>query len=272
MSSSPPDLAALKARMRDTWMAGDFGVMARYSAEAAEEFVARLKIPRASRVLDVACGTGNLSIPAARTGAVVTGVDIATNLLEQARHRAAREELQAKFEEGDAEKLPYPDASFDIVMTMFGAMFAPRPEVAAAELLRVCRPGGLVAMANWTPTGFVGQMFATSAKHVPPPGGIPAPVLWGDETTVRQRFAKGTASISCLVQTCKFHYPFPPNEVVELYRQYFGPTQAAFSRLDPQGQKALATDLENLWKKHNEAHNETSAVSAQYLEVRVVKA
>ncbi len=155
---------------------------------------------------------------------------------------------------------------------MFGAMFAPRPERVAAELLRVCRPGGLVAMANWTPTGFVGQMFAATAKHVPPPQGIPAPVLWGDEATVRQRFAKGTANITCVLQICGFHYPFPPNEVVQLFRQYFGPTQVAFSRLDPQGQTAFAVDLENLWKQHNEAHDGTSLVQAPYLEVRVIKA
>ena len=133
-----------------------------------------------------------LAIPAARAGAQVTGVDIATNLLQQARERAAAENLSVTFDEGDAEQLPYADAHFDVVMSMFGAMFAPRPEVTAQELLRVCRPGGLVAMANWTPEGFVGRSFVVTARHVPPPPGIPPPLLWGNENTVRERFAKGT--------------------------------------------------------------------------------
>src|SRR5713101_2629792 len=144
--SSAIDINALKDRLRDTWMAGDFGVIAAYTAEAAKEFVAHLNIAPGTRVLDVACGTGNTAIPEARAGATVTGVDIATNLLEQARARAAKEGLSVKFEEGDAENLLYPDASFDLVITMFGAMFAPRPEMVAAELLRVCRPGGTIAM------------------------------------------------------------------------------------------------------------------------------
>ena len=184
------DFAQLKAGMKAAWMAGDFGQIAAYSAKSAEEFVERTSIIRGTRVLDVACGTGNVAIPAARAGAVVTGIDIAPNLLAQARARASGEQLQIQFHEGDAECLPYPDASFDVVLTMFGAMFAPRPEQVAAELLRVCRPGGLIAMANWTPEGFVGKTFQLTAKLAPPPPGVPAPVLWGDEDTVRQRFSK----------------------------------------------------------------------------------
>ena len=159
----------LKQRMRGTWMAGDFGQIARYLEKNAEEFVDRFNILPGMRVLDVACGTGNVAIPAARKGACVTGIDIAPNLVEQARQRAVAEGLEATFDEGDAEQLPYPDAHFDVAMTMFGAMFAPRPEQAAAELTRVCRHGGTVAMANWTPTGFVGKMFAVSSRYVPPP-------------------------------------------------------------------------------------------------------
>ena len=182
------DFNTLKTQMRAIWMAGDFGMIARHTAKEAEEFVSRLPIQRGARVLDVACGTGNTAIPEARAGALVTGVDIASNLLAQARQRAKQEGLEITFTEGDAERLSYPDASFDAVVTMFGAMFAPRPELVAAEMLRVCRPGGLIAMANWTPTGFVGRTFAATAKHAPPPPGLPAPVLWGDEATVRQRF------------------------------------------------------------------------------------
>ena len=159
MSATNPEMEALKTRLRGMWMAGDFGEIARTIEAGAEEFITRLAPRPGERVLDVACGSGNLAIPAARSGATVTGVDIATNLLEQARARAASEGLTIQFDEGDAERLPYDDASFDTVVTMFGAMFAPRPELVAAELTRVCRPGGRMAMANWTPEGFIGQMF-----------------------------------------------------------------------------------------------------------------
>jgi SAM-dependent methyltransferase len=168
-------------------MAGDFGVIARTISADAEAFVVRLDVPAGAKVLDVACGTGNLAIPLARLGAVVTGVDIATNLVEQARARAAEEGVPATFDEGDAEQLPYADASFDVVVTMFGAMFAPRPEVVASELARVLKPGGRLAMANWNPGSFTGKMFRTTSGHVLPPPGIAPPVLWGDEATVRER-------------------------------------------------------------------------------------
>jgi SAM-dependent methyltransferase len=203
---------------------------------------------------------------------VVTGVDIASNLLAQARQRTAEEGLAITFAEGDAERLAYPDASFDAVVTMYGAMFAPRPALVAAEMLRVCRPGGLMAMANWTPSGFVGQVFAATSRHVPPPAGVPAPVLWGDEATVRERFGSGAKSVSCTRQMAEFDYPFPPREVVDLFRQYFGPTQAAFSNLDAQGQAALAADLTQLWEKHNEGGSGKTFVRAEYLEVRAVRA
>src|SRR5579872_5568282 len=183
MQSAQTDIAGLKSRLRDTWMAGDFGQIARYTAKAGEEFVERVQLTPGARVLDVACGTGNTAIPAARAGGQVTGVDIAVNLLQQARLRAADEKLQIDFQEGDAEKLVFADASFDAVITMYGAMFAPRPHLVAAELLRVCRPGGTIAMANWTPTGFVGEVFKTTSKHVPPPADVHPPVLWGDEAT-----------------------------------------------------------------------------------------
>src|SRR5215831_13235780 len=187
MQPAHTDIDLIKKGMRSAWMAGDFGRIAQHTEREAADFVNRLDIAPGARVLDVACGTGNLAIPAARKGARVTGADIATNLLEQARGRAAAENLAATFDEGDAEQLPYSDASFDVVMTMYGAMFAPRPAMVAAELARVCRPGGLIAMANWTPQGFVGKSFAISASKLPPPEGVPAPVLWGDEETVRER-------------------------------------------------------------------------------------
>jgi SAM-dependent methyltransferase len=271
MSAGTPDFAQLKAGMKAAWMAGDFGQIAAFSSKAAEEFVARTAITKETRVLDVACGTGNTAIPAARAGGLVTGIDIAPNLLEQARKRASAEQLEIKFQEGDAEQLPYADGVFDVVLTMFGAMFAPRPELVAAELLRVCRAGGSIAMANWTPEGFVGKTFQLTAKIAPPPPGIPAPVLWGDEETVRRRFAQGISSLSLTRQQISFDYPFPPNEVVAFFRQYFGPTQTAFRRLDADGQAALTSGLEALWKEHNRAGKDRTSVEVEYLEVRAIR-
>ncbi len=250
------------------WSAGDFGEIARFSAAEAENFVSRLPIPVGARVLDVACGTGNIAIPAARKGAIVTGVDIAPNLIEQAIARANQEGLKAEFREGDAEKLPFPDAEFDLVVSMFGAMFAPRPELVAEELSRVCRPGGLIAMANWTPEGSVGKMFALTSRHVPPPEGIPPPVLWGKEEVVRERFAKVGRKVETFRRNAEFKYPFDSNGVVEFFRRYFGPTQMAFARLDSAGQSALATDMAHLFAENNQGKENETIVNAEYLEVR----
>jgi ubiquinone/menaquinone biosynthesis C-methylase UbiE len=262
------ELAELKARMRATWMAGDFGEIARYSQPAADEFMARRGVRPGMRVLDVACGTGNLSIPAARSGADVTGVDIAPNLLAGARARAEAERLTIGFDEGDAEQLPYADGSFDLAVTMFGAMFAPRPERAASELARVVRRGGEIAMANWTPRSFVGEMFKTTARHVPPPAGLTPPVLWGDEATVRERFrAVGIYDVEVTPLVARLEYPFSEREMVDYFRTYFGPTQTAFARLAEDGRKALGRDLEQLWAAHNRATDGTTAVDAEYVEV-----
>jgi SAM-dependent methyltransferase len=268
MQPAQASLEQLKQRMRASWMAGDFGQIARYSAKLGEDFVERLQIQPGANLLDVACGTGNSAIPAARKGARVSGVDIAPNLLEQARERAALEGLTATFEEGDAEQLPYPHAHFDLVISMFGAMFAPRPDRVAAELARVCRPGGTIAMANWTPDGFVASMFALGARYVPSPEGIPAPVLWGDEQVVRQRLGPHTSNIGATRQIADFEFPFPPREVVQFFRTYFGPTQVAFSLLPADAQAAYTADLENLWIEHNQAREEgQTAVRGEYLEV-----
>jgi ubiquinone/menaquinone biosynthesis C-methylase UbiE len=272
MSSAQPPIEALKERMKATWMAGDFGKVAEFAAADAARFVDGLPLKSGMKVLDVACGTGNTAIPAARKGAIVTGVDIATNLLEQARLRAQGEGLTIDFREGDAEKLAFPDASFDAVITMFGAMFAPRPELIAAELVRVCRPQGFVAMANWTPEGFVGKTFILTAQHVPPPPGVPAPVLWGKEDVVRQRFANLNCKVQTFKQNVEFKYPFDSKGVIDFFRKYFGPTQAAFARLDEAGQSALANDLEKLWDENNRGSANETIVNAEYLDVRVTKA
>lgn len=273
MSLDSPAVDALKARLKATWMAGDFGLIAKGYETGAAEFVRRLGFTPGTGVLDVACGTGNLSLPAARTGADVTGVDIATNLLEQARALAAAEGLAARFDEGDAEKLPYPDASFDAVISMFGVMFAPRPDLAAAELLRVCRSGGRIALANWTPGGFIGQMFKTIAGHVAPPAGVPSPIQWGDEAKVRERLGGGTIDLRMTPRLIALEFPFGPAEVVEFWRVYYGPTNRAFEALaaDPPKQAALRTDLEQLWSGQNRAPGGTTRVESEYLEVTATR-
>lgn len=270
MESKPAtDLDALKTKLRATWIAGDFGQIAKYYTSEAEAFINRRNLKPGMTVLDVACGTGNLAIPAARTGAVVTGVDIAPNSVEQARENARREGLDAKFDEGDAEALPYADASFDEVVTMFGAMFAPRPDLVASELKRVTRPGGVIAMANWTPTGFIGKMFKTVATHVPPPPGMTSPVLWGVEETVRERFAEGISKVETSRQNVRWLFPFSPADVVEHFRLYYGPAQKAFGALEGD---ALRKDLEELWASNNQATDGTTLVNAEYLEVVAVRA
>jgi SAM-dependent methyltransferase len=267
-----PDLETLKSKLRATWIAGDFGVIAKSIEHGAREFVDRLDLKAGTYVLDVACGTGNLAIPAARRGADVTGIDIAPNLIEQAKANAEREGLNAKFEVGDAEAMPYLDGSFDVVMTMFGAMFAPRADVTANELKRVCKGGGVIAMANWTPEKFTGAMFKTNAKHVPPPPGMNPPLQWGMEDIVRERFSKGISTLEMRRVPITFKLDMPPEDVVEHFRLFFGPTQKAFESLDEAGQAALRADLTELWSSANTATDGTTEVVSEYLEVLATKA
>jgi len=264
--SPAEQFAQLKQRMKANWMAGDFGEIAKRMNSGAEEFIARLELAPGMKVLDVGCGTGNQSLPAARTGATVTGVDIATNLLAQARQRAADENLKIQFDEGDAEQLPYGDAQFDVVLSMFGAMFAPRPELVASEFKRVCRPGGLIAMANWTPESFVGKTFQVTGRHVPPPPGMAPPVLWGKEEVVTERFGAGVA-LQMQKRMVTFDLQTSPEGAVNFFRQYFGPTQVAFSRLDPEGQQRMRAELIALWSEHNIGDAEHVKIHAEYLEV-----
>ncbi len=267
VNTTPVEIDALTARTKSTWMAGDFGKIAKSYAPGAAEFIDRLHFQPSERVLDVACGTGNLAIPAARTGAHVTGIDIAPNLLEQAQAWARAEGLMIGFEEGDAEQLPYGDGTFDAVVTMFGAMFAPRPAATATELLRVCRAGGRIAMANWTPDGFIGQMFKIVSKHVLPVPGVPSPLLWGNEATVAERLGDGLADLRCTPRTITFHFPFSPAATVEYFRAYYGPTLRAFAALTAGAQAALRSDLEQLWTQHNHAGDSVTQVDSTYLEV-----
>ena len=271
ISLSVSELSILKARLKATWMSGDFDKIAQIIATGGAEFIARLELTPGERVLDIACGTGNLAVPAARAGAVVTGVDIAPNLLETARLRAQAEGVKIQFDEGDAEDLPYADASFDEVVTMFGAMFAPQPKLVAVELARVCRVGGRVAMANWTPTGFIGQLFKITGQHVTPPP-MPSPLLWGDEATVRERLRDGFTNLQFNRRDLVMDFPMTPAAAVEFFRTWYGPTQRAFAALDEAGQVALRHDLEQLWKGNNRATDGTTSIVAEYLEVRAARA
>jgi SAM-dependent methyltransferase len=266
-----PEMESLKTKLKATWVSGDFGKIAESFTDGAIEFVERLNLKPGTRVLDVACGSGNQSIPAARRGAKVTGVDIAPNLIEQARKRAETEGLEIQFDEGDAENLIYRDAEFGVVMTMFGAMFAPRPERVSAELVRVCRPGGVIAMANWTPTGFIGQMFRIVGSHVPPPPNMPSPLLWGNETEVRQRLGQGVSEINFKPHSISFTFPFSVPETIEFWREFYGPTHKAFAALDEKGQAALRRDLENLWNENNLSDNGTTHIKSEYMEVTAVR-
>ena len=266
------ELETLKTKLRATWTAGDFAEIAKSIQGGAEEFVARLDVKRGASVLDVACGNGNTAIPAALAGADVTGIDIAPYLIEQAIERAKQEKVSAEFDVGDAEDLPYEPESFDLVMTMFGAMFAPRPEIVAAELKRVCRPGGVIAMANWTPEGFIGQMFKTTGKHVAPPAMMPSPLLWGDEKTVGERLIDGVSNLRMTRRKIDFHLAMSAEDVVEHFRTYYGPTQKAFGALDGDGQAALRKDLEALWNEKNVATDGSTKVVSEYLEVIATRA
>jgi len=263
-------METLKSRLRATWIAGDFGEIASSFAGGAANFVNDLGIKPGDKVLDVACGTGNQSIPAAQLGAIVTGIDIAPNLIEQAKLNAENGGLKIRFEVGDAEKLPYEDASFDIVLSMFGAMFAPRPEFVVNELTRVCRPGGLIAMGNWTLEGFIGQMFKATGKYVPPPA-MPSPILWGNEATVRERFGEKVSKLEMVRRDIDFVLPFEPTESVEHFRKYYGPTQKAFDAAGDNA-SALRKDLEELWAAHNKAADGTTLVSSEYLLVKAERA
>lgn len=272
LTSVSPEMQALKSRLKTTWMSGDYGHFARYLEPGALAFLQRLQLQPGTRLLDVACGAGQIAIPAARAGVQVTGVDIAANLVAQARTRAATEGVPVRFDEGDAEDLPYADAAFDVVVSLIGAMFAPRPERVAAELLRVCRPGGRIVMANWTPQGFVGQMFKTLAGHVPPPPLMTPPVQWGDETKVRERLGEGVSQLDMSRRMYDLRYPFGPEQVVDFFIDYYGPTNRAHASLGADGQAALRKDLTALWNQANRARDGGTQVAAEYLEVQARRA
>lgn len=270
-SAVSPEVESVKRRLKNIWMAGDYDRFSRYIESSARDFYARLQVAPGCRLLDVGCGSGQLALMAAKDGLEVIGVDIASNLVERARARAQAEGLRARFEEADAEALPFEDASFDAVASVIAAMFAPRPDLVAKELLRVCKSGGIIAMANWTPEGFIGQMFKTVSKFIAP-SWMPSPVLWGDETTVRERLGKGLSDLSLVRRHYTLSYPFPPSEVVEFFRRYYGPTNQAFASLDVGGCENLRQELEALWSSHNRAGMDCTTVFSEYLEVIGIRA
>jgi SAM-dependent methyltransferase len=263
---------SLRARCKATWEAGDFGVIAKYNDPPAAEFMERLPLRAGMRVLDVACGTGNLAMIAARAGCVTSGIDIAANLILQARARAAVETLEIDFIEGNAEELPLPDASVDLVVSMYGLMFAPRPECAAAEALRVCKPGGMIALANWTPEGLIGEHFQRLARQVPSAANAVSPLLWGDEETVRARFGNEVRDLKMTRRLAKLRYPFSPAQTVDFFRQFYGPTLRAFGALDADGKRRLHADLEELFATRNRSgSSDVTELDGEYLEVVAIR-
>jgi len=264
----PVRIDPLTARSLAIWSSADFGHIAAGYATGAADFVHRLGLKPGVRVLDVAAGTGNLTLPAARTGATVTAVDIAPNLLAAARANALAEGLDIRFDEGDAEALPYANGAFDVAISMFGSMFAARPERAAAELLRVVRAGGHIAMANWVPDGFVGRMLRAHAEQLPP-SPVPSPIQWGDPAIVRGRLGHGASRLTMTPRTIALAYPMSPAAVVELFRAHYGPTVKTFEAIDSTARVVLHDRLVQLWTERNVAHDGTTRVEAEYLEVRV---
>ncbi|MCW5957655.1 MAG: class I SAM-dependent methyltransferase [Pyrinomonadaceae bacterium] len=265
-----PEMETLKTKLKTIWEAGDFSEVAKHIETTAEAFVERLNIKPGMKVLDVACGSGNLAIIAAQKGADVTGLDIAENLVDAAKQRAEKLGLDIAFEQGDAEDMPYADDSFDIVMTMFGAMFAPRPEVTASELVRVCKPGGTIAMANWTPTGFAGQMFKLGGKYVPPPP-MPPPVLWGVPDEVTARFGDSITNLTMTPQIADMIFEFGPAEVAEFFKTFFGPTVMALKAMGEENHVPFTNDLVNIWTENNTKNDGSTLVKGEYLEVVATK-
>jgi SAM-dependent methyltransferase len=266
-----PEIDGLKTRLKETWMAGDYDRFSRAMENDARSFYERLDVPPGAHLLDVACGSGQLALIAAREGVRVTGVDIAENLIERAQARSMAEALPARFRIADAESLPFLDASFDVVVSLIGAMFAPRPQLVAKELTRVCVPGGIIAMANWTAEGFVGKMFKTIAKFIAP-SGMPSPLLWGDDGVVRERLGSQVSRLTFARRHYIFDYPFPPSDVVNFFRLYYGPVNRAFASLDRTGRKNLHQELEAIWSAHSRGRSGFTFVAAEYLEVMATRA
>jgi SAM-dependent methyltransferase len=266
-----PDLTAVKGRQQRMWASGDFAQIGVTITLVGETICEAVDVRAGQSVLDVAAGAGNAAVAAARRFADVTASDYVPALLERGRERAAAERLPVSFIEADAEALPFEDASFDVVLSTFGVMFAPNQERAANELLRVCKPGGAIGLANWTPEGWIGAILRANASHVAPPPGVSSPLLWGTERRLRELFGSGISEM----RTTRRHFVFryrSPEHWLAFWREYYGPTVAAFAALDAAGQDALARDLLAVIAEHNRATDGSMSVPAEYLEVVAIRA
>jgi SAM-dependent methyltransferase len=270
-TTAMPDLAAVKGRQQRMWAAGDFAQVGATLTIVGETLCEAVGLRAGQRVLDVAAGAGNAALAAARRFGAVTAADYVPEVLERGRERAAGERLPVAFVEGDAEALPFPDASFDVVLSTFGVMFAPDQERAARELLRVCRPGGTIGLANWTAEGWIGDVFRANGRRVPPPAGVASPLLWGNEARLRDLFGDGVAELRATRRDFVFRYR-SPEHWLDFWRAYYGPTVTAFAALDADGQAALARDLLDVVARHNQADDGTMVVPGEYLEVVATRA
>jgi SAM-dependent methyltransferase len=267
-----PDFAAVKSRQQNTWASGDFSVVAARIVFQAEHLCETADIQAGWRVLDVATGSGNAAIAAARRGCEAVGIDYVPALLERGRIRAAAEHLDVRFVEGDAEDLPFPDASFDAVLSIYGVMFAPDHDRAAAELSRVCRPGGRIALASWTPDGFIGETFRVFSRYLPPVPGLRPPVRWGDQSYLDSLFGRVAASTTSHRRTAVFRFR-SAEENVDFFRTHYGPTLRAFESLDPPRRESLRNDLLDLARRYDRNGGAGPiAITADYLETVIVRA
>ena len=264
------DLITLKRKQQTAWSSGDYAVVGTTLQIVGESLCEALDLRSVERVLDVAAGNGNASLAAARRWCDVVATDYVPSLLERARERAAAERLDIEFREADAEALPFPDESFDVVISTFGVMFAPDQERSAAEMVRVCKRGGKIGLANWTPDGFIGQLFKTIGKYLPPPPGAKSPALWGARPRLQELFETHAASVEAVQRHFVFRYR-SPQHWLEVFRGFYGPVLKAFAALDAQSQTALQDDLLMLIAKFNRSSDGTMAVPSEYLEVVITR-
>lgn len=270
METTKPDLGAVKQRQQAAWSSGDFAVVAARIVLTAEHLVDTADLHAGWSVLDVATGSGNAAIAAARLGCHAVGVDYVPSLLERGRKRAAAEGLAVELLEGDAEALPFPDASFDAVTSIFGSMFAPDHQKAADEILRVCKPGGTIALGSWTPDGFIGELFRTVARHVTPPAGVQSPMLWGTKEHLRELFGDQISVLEVQERTFTFRFP-SAEHFVTFFRLWYGPTLKAFAALEDAARDALEQDLVDLVQRFDRLGTDAIAVPAAYTEAVAIR-
>ena len=265
-----PELDAIKERQRVTWASGDFGVIGTTLQIVGESLCEAVDLRAGSKVLDVAAGNGNCSLAAARRWCDVTSTDYVPSLLEHGRRRAAAERLPLQVQEADAAALPFSDGAFDVVLSSFGVMFAPNHVRAASEMLRVCRPGGRIGLANWTPRGFIGRLLKVVGRHVPPPPALTSPSRWGQEDHLELLFRDGASDIQTTNRDFKFRYR-SPEHWIEVFRTWYGPVHKAFAGLSPEARPQFEQDLIDLIAEFNISGDRTMVVPSEYLEVVVVK-